>query len=119
MLTGHHCLGLLVGLRLKNVIFFAQGSNINYIFPDSLCFVYMDEEVNVGVGELWHAWGGAGAAGLPRGGQGEPAQAAEDRTGSVGMGMAKTGWDISPGSSLAGHSVAGLETTSHGWGRTG
>lgn len=46
----------------------------------------MDEEVNEGVGELWHAWRGVGAAGLPRAGQGEPAQTAAERTGSMGMG---------------------------------
>lgn len=60
----------------------------------------MDEEVNVGVGERWHAWRGAGAAGLPRNGQGDPAQRAEDSSGTMGMGMgmAKAGWDTSPGS---------------------
>lgn len=80
----------------------------------------MDEEVNADVGELWHAWKGTGAAGLPRGGQGEPVQTAVDGTGSVGKGMAKTGWDISPGRPLEqeagqGTAVAPLETESHGW----
>lgn len=75
-----------------------------------------------------------GSCGLPGEGlglQGSPGVGREnqpsqpvDRTGSVGMGMAKAGRDISPGGSPGqeagqGTAVAGLETASHGWGRTG
>lgn len=118
MLTDHHCLGLLVGLGLENVIFFLRVVTLTTL--SRLCFVCMVEEGNVGAGELWRAWRGAGAAELPRDGQGEPAQpgSAQDRLhghGDVQGWVTHQLWGL-PGQGTA---VTGLETASHGWGRTG